>query len=270
MGVLVVIAGCMYIYALSLVRKLPWQHPVFETVRPADPGIIGPKGVLIFTKTNGFRHEESIEAGKAKFREVALKKGWQVVATENGAFFNDDYLSRFKVVVFHCTTGDILTPEQQASFEKFVENGGGYVGIHSAADTEYEWEWYDRLLGTHFRNHSIFPHTPVATVITEDKNHPTTAHLPDNFRRADEWYNYKRSVRGIDSIRVLLSVNENSYDVGETKGMGKDHPISWINQVGKGRMFYTGMGHDASVFEEPLTLIHLTRAIDWAGRLDEP
>ncbi|MPR34904.1 ThuA domain-containing protein [Salmonirosea aquatica] len=268
-GIALVALGGFYVYAMYLTRKLPWQHPVFDTERPADPGSIGPKGVLVFTKTNGFRHEDSILAGPAKYKEIAPKKGWDVVTTENGAFFNDDYLSRFKVVVFHCTTGDVLTPEQQAAFEKFVTQGGGYVGIHSAADTEYEWDWYDRLLGTHFRDHSIFPHTPIATVVTEIKTHPATVHLPDNFRRADEWYNYKRSVRGVAGIQVLLSLDENSYDVGETKGMGKDHPISWVNQIGQGRVFYTGMGHTAETFEEPLSLLHIVKAIEWAGKFDD-
>jgi uncharacterized protein len=136
---------------MYMIRKLPWQKPVFETIKPADPGQIGDKGVLIFSKTNGFRHT-SIEPGIKALTAEGQKLGWKVVATENGAFFNDDYLARFKTIVFLSTTGDVLTKEQETAFEKYIENGGGYVGIHAAADTEYDWAWYDAALGTHFRD----------------------------------------------------------------------------------------------------------------------
>ncbi|MFM8451183.1 MAG: ThuA domain-containing protein [Haliscomenobacter sp.] len=263
---LVLLFSALNVYALYLTRQLPWQRPVFDYQRPADPGVVGNKGVLVFTKTNGFRHTESIAAGIATFQKEGEKRGWDVVCTENGAFFNTDYLSRFKVVVFHCTTGDVLTPEQEKVLEAFVTNGGGFVGIHSAADTEYSWEWYGQLVGAYFRDHSMRPHQPEATIHTEDLKHPTTRHLPKTWRRADEWYNYKANPRGKGKIHVLASLDENSYDVGETKGMGADHPISWVNKVGKGRAFYTGMGHAGVMFEQPLPLQHILAAIEWTGR----
>lgn len=122
---------------LYSVCTLPWQKPVFDTARPADPGTVGEKGVLLFSKTNGFRHE-SIEPGIEALKKAGKKKGWDIRTTESGAFFNDVYLKRFKVVVFLSTTGNILTPEQEKTFEKLVENGGGHVGIHAASDTEYD------------------------------------------------------------------------------------------------------------------------------------
>jgi len=265
---LVVLAGSFYVYALHLVRKLPWQSPVFETVRPADPGEIGPKGVLVFSKTNGFRHS-SIEPGIAAIQAFGKQQGWQVVATENGAFFNDDYLKRFKVVVWLSTTGDVLTPEQEAAFERFVEGGGGYVGIHAASDTEYDWAWYDRLVGTHFRDHSLFPHTPEGTLVTENRAHPTTTGLPERWKKADEWYNFRKNPRTVPGIAVLLSVDEKTYDVGETKGMGGDHPVSWTNQVGQGRVFYTALGHTDETFQQPLAMQHIMAGIAWAGKLNE-
>lgn len=257
--------SALSVYALYLTRKLPWQHPVFDYQRPADPGEIGAKGILVFTKTNGFRHTESIAAGIAKFQSVGKERNWDVICTENGAFFNEDYLSRFKVVVFHCTTGDVLTPEQELVLQRFVESGGGFVGVHSAADTEYSWEWYGNLVGAYFRDHSMRPHQPEATIVTEDRKHPTTRHLPATWRRADEWYNYKRNPRGMGKIHVLASLDESTYDVGESKGMGKDHPISWVNKIGKGRVFYTGMGHAGVIFEQPLPLQHILSAVEWAG-----
>lgn len=264
LAIVVIISG-FFVYGMYMVKKLPWQHPVFDTARPADPGQVGDKGVLVFSKTNGFRHS-SIEAGIEAIKKAGDARGWKVITTENGAFFNDDYLNRFKVVVFLSTTGDVLTPEQEKSFEKFIENGGGYVGIHAAADTEYDWLWYDKLLGTHFRDHSIFPHTPEATITTENRTHPSTKHLPEHWKKADEWYNYKNSVRGKDSLQVLMSLDEKTYDVGETKGMGGDHPIAWTNVIGKGRMFYTGLGHTDETFTDSNSLQHIIGGIEWAGK----
>jgi type 1 glutamine amidotransferase len=264
---LVLIAGGLYVFVLSLQKKLPWQGPVFETVRPPDPGTIGEKGVLVFSKTNSFRHE-SIAPGIATIQKAGQERGWKVIATENGAFFNDDYLSRFKVVVFMSTTGDILTPEQEKSFEKFIENGGGYVGIHSASDTEYDWQWYDQLLGTHFRDHTLFPEQlPQAELVTEVRDHATTRHLPERWRKSDEWYNFNASIRGKEGFQVLLSVDEKTYKASMPKAMGGDHPISWTNQKGKGRMFYTALGHTPETFTDAPSLNHILEAIAWAGGL---
>ena len=257
--------GGTFTYVIWRLQKLPWQHPVFETVKPEDPGQIGEKGVLVFSKTNGWRHE-SIEAGVEALKKTGAEKSWKVVATENGAFFNDDYLSRFKVVVFLSTSGDILTAEQEKSFENFINNGGGYVGIHAAADTEHDWVWYDKALGTHFRDHSVFPWKPEAEIITEIRTHPSTQHLPEHWKKIDEWYNYKVSIRGKDSIQVLLSLDEKTYDVGETKGMGSDHPISWTNVLGKSRIFYTGLGHVPETFTDKNAMPHIVAGIEWAGR----
>ncbi|MGA0557625.1 ThuA domain-containing protein [Larkinella sp. VNQ87] len=260
------LAGAGFLYALSLTRSLPWQKPVFETERPADPGAIGAKGVLIFSKTNGFRHE-SIEPGLAALQKTGQARGWDVRATENGAFFNDEYLKRFKVVVFLSTTGDVLTPEQEQAFERFIENGGGYVGIHSASDTEYNWQWYDQMLGTHFRDHTLYPdHTPEAEIRTDAPAHPTTRHLPARWGKTDEWYNFKQSVRGKNRIQVLLTLNEQSYVAKWPKAMEGDHPISWTNTVGKGRIFYTGLGHTPETFTDPNAMPHIVAGIEWAGQ----
>ena len=264
--VLVVLVGTFVVFGLYVTRKLPWQKPVFDTVRPADPGVVGAKGVLVFSKTNGFRHE-SIESGIEALKKEGKALGWDVRTTENGAFFNDDYLSRFKTVVFLSTTGDVLTTEQEKAFEHFIENGGGYVGIHAASDTEYEWGWYDHMLGTHFRDHTLYPeHTPVAEIVTDTQTHPTTKHLPARWQKADEWYNFMQSVRGKDSIQVLLTLNEASYKATFPKAMGGDHPISWTNVVGKGRVFYTGMGHSPETFTDKNAMPHLLAGIEWAGR----
>ncbi len=263
--ILMLIAVGVTGYVLYVLKKLPGQEPTFETIRPADPGPVA-NGVLVFSKTNGYRHE-SIEAGIAAIRAIGKRRGWQIITTENGAFFNDNYLRRFRVVVFLSTTGDVLLRDQERAFERFVEAGGGYVGVHSASDTEYDWPWYGKLIGTYFRDHTLFPQTPAAELITENSDHPATATLPARWRKVDEWYNFRQNPRTVPGISVLLSVDEKTYPVGIMKGMGGDHPISWTNRIGKGRMFYTAIGHTAETFQTPLALQHIGGGIAWAGRL---
>ena len=251
---------------LYVTRALPWQKPTFDFKRPLDPGPVGPKGVLIFSKTNGYRHN-SIEPAIAALKKAGKEKGWQIYNTESGAFFNDEYLQRFKVVVFLSTTGDILTSEQEKAFEDWEENGGGYVGIHAAADCEYGWSWYDQLLGTHFRDHPLLPHISDAEIITDDSRDPTTLHLPSKWHKTDEWYNFKQDVRGKKNIHILLSLNEASYiSIWPFQRMGGDHPLSWTNTIGKGRMFYTAMGHNTSTFRDQNAIGHIIAGIGWAGR----
>ena len=121
---------------------------------------------------------------------------WTVVETDNGAAFNTEYLSHFDVVVWLSTTWDVLNAAQEAAFEAYIENGGGYVGIHAASDTEYEWSWYgETLLGTWFKDHPNFPNIRAADVVIEDADHPATAGLPTRWNREDEWYNFKSSPR---------------------------------------------------------------------------
>lgn len=124
------------------------------------------------------------------------------------------------------------------------------------------------MLGTHFRDHPLLPkQTPEAEIITEDRTNLTTCHLPSRWRKTDEWYNFKQDVRGKDSIHVLLSLNEASYSsFWPSKRMGGDHPISWTNIVGKGRMFYTALGHTPETFTDHYAMPHIVAGIEWAGR----
>lgn len=108
--------------------------------------------VLVFTKTSGFYHD-SIPAGIESIRSLGAQGGFDVDATADAAAFADQNLSRYRVVVFLNTTGDMLGTGEQTAFEKFIRNGGGFVGIHSTADTEYDWPWYGWLIGTYFSSH---------------------------------------------------------------------------------------------------------------------
>ena len=263
----ILLIGLPALLVLSDMKKLPWQHPKFDTVLSTLPATTHNYDILIFSKTNGFRHK-SIEPGILAITKAAADRGWTVQATENGAIFNTESLRTFKVIVFLSTTGDILTQEQKVAFEQFVENGGGYAGVHSASDTEHNWPWYDRLLGTHFKSHTLFPkHIAEAEINTETSSHTATKHLPKRWAKRDEWYNFKSNVRGKEGIEILLSLNEASYTSIFPKRMGADHPIAWTNLMVKGRMFYTAMGHNSETFANPDALQHILGGIEWAGKL---
>ncbi len=156
----------------------------------------------------------------------------------------------------------MLTPEQRGAFERFVGRGGGFVGIHGAADTAHDWPLFGRLLGARFRAH---PEVQAATVVVDDAGHPATHGLPLSFSHEDEWYAFDESPR--QRVRVLLSLDESSYAPGDAS-MGGDHPIAWCHEVGRARAFYTGLGHEAAFFDEPAFLAHLAAGIEWAAKLE--
>ncbi|MCO1594126.1 ThuA domain-containing protein [Micromonospora sp. RHAY321] len=189
--------------------------------------------VLVFSKTAGFRHS-SIPNGIAAIRQLGTANGFTVTATEDAAQFTTANLAQYQAVVFLSTTGDVLNATQQTAFESYIAAGGGYVGVHAAADTEYDWPWYGGLVGAWFSSH---PAIQSATIRVEDRTNPSTAHLSDTWVRSDEWYNYRTNPR--PNVRVLASLDESSYSGGS---MG-DHPITWCRAYGGGRAWYTGLGH---------------------------
>lgn len=193
-----------------------------------------PYDVLVFSKTAGFRHD-AIPAGIQAIRDLGAGDAFTVTATEDAAAFTTDNLARYEAVVFLSTTGDVLDAAQQAAFESYVRGGGGYVGIHAAADTEYDWPFYGELVGAYFASH---PAIQPATVRVRDRAHAGTAHLPQEWTRTDEWYDYRTNPRS--SARVLATVDESTYSGG---AMGADHPIVWCKPMSAGRSFYTGLGH---------------------------
>lgn len=212
--------------------------------------------VLVFSKTGGFRHD-SIPDGIQMIKDLAAERGFRVEATEDAAIFNEKRLSEVDTVVFLSTTGDILNSDQQEAFEKYIRAGGGYVGIHAAADTEYEWPFYGTVVGAWFKSH---PRIQQATVKIEDRKHPTTKFLSgETWVRTDEWYTYRANPR--PDVHVLMSLDESTYEGG---GMG-DHPITWWKTVDKGRAFYTGFGHTKDSYAEPDFRRMIGEAIAWAS-----
>lgn len=210
--------------------------------------------ILIFTKTEGYRHE-SIPDGVTAIEEIASENELSAVHTEDAAYFQPDSLDRFDLVIFLSTTGDILNDQQQKAFQQFIRDGGGFAGIHAASDTEYDWPWYGKMVGAYFESH---PDIQEATITVVDKEHPSTSFLPDEWIRTDEWYNFKDIN---PDINVLLNLEESSYEGGEN---GTDHPIAWYQEYEGGRIFYTGGGHTPESYSESLFRKHLEGGITYA------
>ncbi len=202
-----------------------------------------PEKVLIFSKTMGYRHA-SIEKGIEVLSGIIRDEGFVAVASEDAGIFREDSLSGFAAVIFLSTTGDILDGGQQAAFERYIQSGGGFLGIHAAADTEYNWPWYNGLVGGYFESHPNDPNVRTATVVKAENDHSSTDFLPDSFERTDEWYNY-RSVSA--DIIPLLKLDESSYQGGNMNG---DHPITWYHEYDGGKAFYTGFGHTEETYSE--------------------
>lgn len=214
------------------------------------------KRILVFSKTLGFHHS-SIKQGIAAIQKLGLENKFDVDTTTNSSNFTTANLKQYAAVVFLSTTGDVLNNEQQTAFEKYIQAGGGFAGVHSATDCEYNWPWYNKLAGAYFAGH---PNQQDAVLNVTDHKHLSTKDLPDQWKRKDEWYNF-RSV--YDKINVLIYIDEKSYDAGKNK-MGDNHPVSWYHNYDGGRSFYTALGHTEESFSEPLFLQHLLGGIKYA------
>jgi type 1 glutamine amidotransferase len=229
--------------SVTLLLILSSANPIAE--KPA---------VLIFSKTNGFRHE-SIPAGIEAIKKLGASNGFDVVATEDSLEISKSNLKKFAAVIFLSPTGKVFGPAQEEAFQNYIEQGGGYVGIHAATDCEYNWPWYGKLAGAYFKSH---PSQQEAKLIIVNKNHPSTAGLPDTWVRKDEWYNFKDIN---PDITVLIKIDESSYKGGENGG---DHPMAWYHAYDGGRAFYTELGHTNESFSDSLYLKHLLGGIEYA------
>lgn len=218
--------------------------------------------VLLFTRTEGWRHE-SIEPGAMAVKKLGQENGFSVTWTEDTYSFSEENLAKYDAVIFLNTTLDVLDKPEQDAFENYIQNGGGYVGMHAAADTEYEWQWYGDLVGGWFNSHPNNPNVRDATVLLVDGNHPATKHLPEEWNRADEWYNYKYFNK---DTNTLLELDTDSYEGSEHPG---NHPISWYHEYDGGRAFYTGLGHTSESFSEDAYLQHILGGIRYAMGLED-
>lgn len=220
----------------------------------ASPLAAKKKRILVFSKTAGFHHS-SIKVGVAAIQKLGLENKFDVDTTIDAQKFTPQNLKKYAAVVFLNTTGDVLNDVQQTAFEQYIKGGGGYVGVHAATDTEYEWPWYGKLAGAYFINH---PHQQVATLNVINRNTIATKHLPEIWKRKDEWYNFKDISK---DIKVLITIDESSYEGGVNKPV---HPMAWYHDFDGGRSFYTELGHVEESYADPLYLKHLLGGIQYA------
>ena len=212
------------------------------------------KKILVFSKTTAFRHA-SIPKGKEALLLLGKQNNILVDTTEDASFFTATTLKQYDAVVFLSTTGNILTDEQQKAFEEYIKSGKGFVGIHAAADTEYDWPWYNKLVGAYFLSH---PKQQKAKLTITDHKHASTKHLPTTWERFDEWYNYKSRNK---DVKVLMTIDESSYEGGKE---GAYHPMAWYHPFDGGRAFYTALGHTDESYKEENFLKHLLGGIKYA------
>jgi type 1 glutamine amidotransferase len=255
--------------------RLLFPSHAHDSVAPELPAQLARPAVLVFTKTNSFRHEDGIAAGAQLLQEIAARRGWGFFHTENGAVFNPEQLTRFDVVVFHNTSGDTLDAAQETAFQSWLEAGGGWVGTHSSGDSSHkEWQWYqDTLIGGLFTFHIMGPQFQEARVIVEDASHPAAAKLPAEFTHTEEWYSWEESARA-KGFHVILSIDETSYEpyarmFGEEQDLRMgDHPVVWSRCVGKGRALYSTLGHGADAYRTAEHPLLLEGAVAWAAGVE--
>ncbi len=214
------------------------------------------KRLLVFSKTKGFRHA-SIPAGQVAIMKLGQENGFAVDTTENADLFTDQILKKYNSVLFLSTTGDVLNSNQEAAFERYIQSGGGYVGIHAATDTEYDWTWYNKLAGGQFMSHPGNPNVQNGEAVAINKNHVSMFGFPDRWKIKDEFYDFKNFN---SKVNVLIEIDEKTYKDGK---MGEHHPMAWYHEFDGGKAFYTNFGHTNETFSEPIFLKHLLGGIQY-------
>jgi len=235
-----------FIYTLITLVLLT---PVHQSCNSA-----GKAHILVFSSTKGYRHA-SIEKGQVAIKQLGADNGFAVTTSEDPGLFTDESLKQYTAVVFLSTTGDILDSQQESAFMRYIQAGGGFVGIHAAADTEYGWPWYGKLVGAYFKSH---PKQQNATIKVTCDGHDACAHLPAEWKRWDEWYSFRDVA---PDLKIIASLDETSYEGGNMNG---NHPIAWYHDYDGGRAFYTGLGHTDSSYLEPAFLQHVLGGIEYA------
>lgn len=215
--------------------------------------------LLVFTKTEGFRHA-SIPSGVKALEALGAEKDFDIHHTENSSVFQRDSLEKYQAVVFLSTSGDVFNKQQQEALQSYIQNGGGFAGIHAATTTEYEWPWYGKMIGAYFDGH---PEVQQAAIEVVDTEHTATEPLPERWERTDEWYNFYSFN---PEVNTLLNLDEESYNGGIH---GEDHPIAWYHDFDGGRIFYTALGHTHESYSEPLFMEHVWGGIRYVLSRDE-
>ena len=265
----VLVGGAYFgLQAMGVISRPDYdQEPpvISEFSRPA---------ILVLSKANGYVHVDALPAGEAMLRELAAEQGWDVFTTDNAASHNAADLAKFRVVVWNNVSGDVLTKEQRQAFRTWMEQGGGWVGVHaSGGDLFYSWDWYvDTLVGAQFVGHTSDPQFQDADVYVADPDVAVTAHLDSPWVVPnEEWYAFDRNPRNA-GYEILLTLDEDSYITMDDKFMWRErmegeHPIAWRHSLGQGRALYCAIGHQGATYSIPEFRQLITSSIRWAGRL---
>ena len=241
----------------------------YDNDRPTFDLPAGKPRLLLFEKINGFKDEQSVNAAHAAFLAMAERKGWAIAVTDKAGAFNPATLRRFDAVIWNNISGDVLTLTQRRAFQGWLEQGGAFLGVHGTnGDPVAFWPWFtDTLIGARFLAHPMAPQFQDARVVVEDAGHPIAKGLPREWVMNDEWYSFKSNPRATGA-RVIATLDERTY---HPEGMMKmnlrmgDHPIAWTKCIGKGRMFYSAIGHRPETYSEPHYVAMLEAAVDWAA-----
>ena len=273
--VLGVIGGLVVMLAVAaglFIYKVKNGFPVsYETEHPAIDFPVGKPAILLFSKTTGFRHGAAIDASKPVIKALAEKNNWYVYETEEGGVFNPEQLAKFSTVIFNNSTGEVINDEQKRALERYVEGGGSLIGIHGAGDDSHHWDWYEQhLLGAKFSHHPLNPQFQLADVVRDPQTDSLFARLPQKWAHSDEWYVFFENPRkkGFTIVYTIngetINPNGNMLFVSTKNfGMGKDHPVAWYKQTGKGKTFYTSMGHSETAWQNQHVVRLLETALQW-------
>lgn len=265
------LGGAMAIFIYKIKNGFPVSY---ETEAPAVNFPASQPAVLLFSKTSGFRHSGSIDASKKIIAGLAKKNNWFLYETEEGGIFNPDQLAKFSTVIFNNSTGEVINDEQKRALEKYVENGGSLIGIHGSGDNSHHWDWYVKnLLGAEFSHHAITAELQKTDIMLENNaDSVITSQIPQKWSHADEWYVFFENP-GKKGFNILLTINgESIISSGNIPilasdkdfGMGKDHPVAWHKTTGKGKTFYTSMGHDETTWKDEHFVKLIENAIKWS------
>jgi type 1 glutamine amidotransferase len=266
--VVLLVGGALTYFKLKAIGIIPRAD--YDTVAPDIPDFDRP-AILVLNKTNGFIHVDALPAGDAMLRKIAEQQGWDIYITDNAATHNKDDLQRFKAIIWNNVSGDVLTQEQRVAFRGWLEQGGAWVGLHaSGGDFSYKWDWYvNTLIGAQFVGHTMSPQFQDADVLVSDSQENITAHLESPWKVPnEEWYAFDRNPSDA-GYEVLLTLDEDSYITKGKTFIGQDsmegeHPITWRHAPGRGRVFYTAIGHQGATYSIPEYQELVTNGIRWA------
>lgn len=249
----------------------------YDQTRPDITEFMAQPAILVFSKTRGWRHNEGIAGADRFFADLSQDRGYGLFTTVNSAVFNAEDLSRFQVVVFNNMTGDVLSPEQQAAFQTWLEAGGAWLGLHAAGDNSHtSWPWYDRaMIGPEFTSHPMAPQFQEADLVLLEESHPILDGLPDRFSLTDEWYSFD-SIPQEYGLTPLVGLDESTYsplntvygDISDLR-MGQnpeDHPIIWAGEIEEGRIVYSAVGHNQTPYDDETYAQFLTQALEWVTK----